>query len=165
MRANNNTFDARGSLTAAEIVLLDTQLPDIGGALRSRPIKPDGDGWRVGTSTAISKSGRWFDHKAAGRVRRHRAHPALPGLHTHGGGYLGASLARSTSAARPVRGAEEDDGAGEDSTDTIQRRAYIEAIYAARGRSQARPRRPISTAAASTRRSSVPRSSTDGLAS
>ena len=36
------------SLTASEIALLDSQLPDIGGAVRGKPVTPDGDGWRVG---------------------------------------------------------------------------------------------------------------------
>ena len=51
-------------LSAAEIALLDSQLPDIGGAIRGKPVTPDGDGWRVGSSTKISKNGRWFDFKA-----------------------------------------------------------------------------------------------------
>ena len=52
------------NLSAAEIALLDSQLPDIGGAIRGKPVTPDGDGWRVGSSTKISKNGRWFDFKA-----------------------------------------------------------------------------------------------------
>ena len=121
------------SLTAAEIALLNSQLPDIGGAIRGKPVTPDGDGWRVGTSTKISKNGRWFDFKA------------------HQGGFGAASLiahyrtctpeeavtwAQSWLAQHPQRGpcggADEDDGAGEDSADTLQRRAYIESVYAAR---------------------------------
>ena len=39
------------NLSAAEIALLDSQLPDIGGAIRGKPVTPDGDGWRVGSST------------------------------------------------------------------------------------------------------------------
>ncbi len=35
------------NLSAAEIALLDSQLPDIGGAIRGKPVTPDGDGWRV----------------------------------------------------------------------------------------------------------------------
>ena len=50
-------------LSAADIALLDSQLPDIGGAIRNKPVKPEGDGWRVGRSTKISKNGRWFDFK------------------------------------------------------------------------------------------------------
>ena len=37
------------NLSAAEIALLDSQLPDIGGAIRGKPVTPDGDGWRVGS--------------------------------------------------------------------------------------------------------------------
>jgi hypothetical protein len=42
-------------LTAAQIALLNSQLPDIGGAIRNKPVTMDGDGWRVGSSTKISK--------------------------------------------------------------------------------------------------------------
>ena len=120
-------------LSAAEIALLDSQLPDIGGAIRGKPVTPDGDGWRVGSSTKISKNGRWFDFKAPQ------------------GGFGAASFiahyqtctpeeavtwAQSWLAQHPQRGpcggADEDDGAGEDSADTLQRRAYIESVYAAR---------------------------------
>src|SRR4051812_26558631 len=50
-------------LSAADIARLDSQLPDIGGDIRNKPVAPDGDGWRVGSSTTISKSGRWFNFK------------------------------------------------------------------------------------------------------
>jgi hypothetical protein len=126
------------SLTAAEIALLDSQLPDIGGALRGKPVTPDGDGWRVGSSTKISKSGRWFDFK------------------THQGGYDAASLiahyracapeeavawARNWLAKHsqrgPCSGTYEDDSTGkdsakEDSADTLARCTYIATTYAAR---------------------------------
>jgi hypothetical protein len=36
-------------LTASEIALLDSQLPEIGGAVRNEPVTSDGDGWRVGS--------------------------------------------------------------------------------------------------------------------
>jgi hypothetical protein len=123
------------SLTAAEIALLDSQLPDIGGAVRNEPVTQDGDGWRVGVggSTKIWKSGRWFNFKAM------KSGFGAVSLITH---YLACTLdgvvawAKSWLAqhpqAGPCGGADEDDGAGEDSADTIQRRAYIESIYAAR---------------------------------
>jgi hypothetical protein len=68
-------------LTASEIALLDSQLPDIGGAVRGKPVTTDGNGWRVGSSTKISKSGRWFDFKAQQRVRRRLSNRTLPDLH------------------------------------------------------------------------------------
>ena len=120
-------------LTAAEIALLDSQLPDIGGAIRGKPVTPDGDGWRVGSSTKISKNGRWFDFKAqqggfgaASFIAHYRACTPEEAV----------AWAQSWLAQHPQRGpcggADEDDGAGEDSADTLQRRAYIESTYAAR---------------------------------
>src|SRR6478672_11885017 len=40
------------NLSAAEIALLDSQLPDIGGTVRNEPITLDGDGWRVGAGSS-----------------------------------------------------------------------------------------------------------------
>ena len=92
------------NLSAAEIALLELALPDIGGAIRGKPVTPDGDGWRVGSSTKISKNGRWFRLQgSARRLRRRLLHRALPSLHRPGGGRLGAELARPASSARPVR--------------------------------------------------------------
>ena len=121
------------NLSAAEIALLDSQLPDIGGAIRGKPVTPDGDGWRVGSSTKISKNGRWFDFKAqqggfgaASFIAHYRACTPEEAV----------AWAQSWLAQHPQRGpcggADEDDGAGEDSADTLQRRAYIESTYAAR---------------------------------
>ena len=120
-------------LTAAEIALLDSQLPDIGGAIRGKPVTPDGDGWRVGSSTKISKNGRWFDFKAqqggfgaVSFIAHYRTCTPEEAV----------AWAQSWLAQHPQRGpcggADEDDGAGEDSADTLQRRAYIESTYAAR---------------------------------
>ena len=121
------------NLSAAEIALLDSQLPDIGGAIRGKPVTPDGDGWRVGSSTKISKNGRWFDFKAqqggfgaVSLIAHYRACTPEEAV----------AWAQSWLAQHPQRGpcggADEDDGAGEDSADTLQRRAYIDSIYAAR---------------------------------
>ena len=120
-------------LSAAEIALLDSQLPEIGGAIRSKPVTPDGDGWRVGSSTKISKNGRWFDFKAQqggfGAVSFIAHYQACTPEEA-------VTWAQSWLAQHPQRGpcggADEDDGAGEDSADTLQRRAYIESTYAAR---------------------------------
>ena len=120
-------------LTASEIALLNSQLPDIGGAVRGKPVTTDGDGWRVGSSTKISKSGRWFDFKAT------QGGFGAVSLIAH---YLACTLDEAVAWAQswlaqhpqagPCGGADEDDGAGEDSADTLQRRAYIESTYAAR---------------------------------
>ena len=121
------------NLSAAEIALLNSQLPDIGGAIRGKPVTPDGDGWRVGSSTKISKNGRWFDFKAqqggfgaVSFIAHYRACTPEEAV----------AWAQSWLAQHPQRGpcggADEDDGAGEDSADTLQRRAYIESTYAAR---------------------------------
>ena len=121
------------NLSAAEIALLDSQLPDIGGAIRGKPVTPDGDGWRVGSSTKISKNGRWFDFKAqqggfgaASFIAHYRTCTPEEAI----------AWAQSWLAQHPQRGpcggADEDDCSGEDSADTIQRRAYIDSIYAAR---------------------------------
>ena len=120
-------------LSAADIALLDSQLPDIGGAIRGKPVTPDGDGWRVGSSTKISKNGRWFDFKAGqggfgavSFIAHYRTCTPEEAV----------TWAQSWLAQHPQRGpcggADEDDGAGEDSADTMQRRAYIESTYAAR---------------------------------
>ncbi len=121
------------NLSAAEIALLDSQLPDIGGAIRGKPVTPDGDGWRVGSSTKISKNGRWFDFKApqggfgaASFIAHYRACTPEEAI-----AWAQSWLAQHPQAG-PCGGADEDDGAGEDSADTIQRRAYIDSIYAAR---------------------------------
>jgi hypothetical protein len=109
-------------LAAAEIALLDSQLPDIGGAIRGKPVTPDGDGWRVGSSTRIWKSGRWFDHKiqqggfgAISLITHYRA--CIP--------EEAVAWAQSWLAQHPKRGAcdsaDEDDGPGEDSADTLAR--------------------------------------------
>ena len=47
------------NLSAAEIALLDSQLPDIGGAIRGKPVTPDGDGWRVGRWSFVSIRRGW----------------------------------------------------------------------------------------------------------
>jgi hypothetical protein len=121
------------TLTAAEIARLDSQLPDVGGAIRGKPVTPDGDGWRVGRSTKISKNGRWFDFKT-----RQGGFGAVSCI-TH---YQTCTPEEAVSWAQswlaqhpqcgPCSGADEDDGAGEDNADTLQRRAYIESTYAAR---------------------------------
>ena len=147
-------------LSAADIALLDSQLPEIGGAIRNKPVTPDGDGWRVGSSTKISKNGRWFDFKAqqggfgaVSFITHYRTCTPEEAV----------AWAQSWLAQHPQRGpcggADEDDGAGEDSADTLQRRAYIESTYAARRRSRARLRPPTWPAAGSIRRNCVPRSS------
>ena len=121
------------NLSAAEIALLDSQLPDIGGAIRGKPVTPDGDGWRVGSSTKISKNGRWFDFKAqqggfgaASFIAHYRSCTPEEAI----------AWAQSWLAQHPQRGpcggADEDNGSGEDNADTLQRRAYIESTYAAR---------------------------------
>ncbi len=121
------------NLSAAEIVLLDSQLPDIGGAIRGKPVAPDGDGWRVGSSTKIWKSGRWFDFKAtqggfgAATFIAHYRACTLDEAVT----WAQSWLAQHPQAG-PCGGTDEDDGAGEDSADTIQRRAYNDSTYAAR---------------------------------
>jgi len=110
------------NLSAAEIALLDSQLPDIGGAIRGKPVTPDGDGWRVGSSTKISKNGRWFDFKAqqggfgaASFIAHYRTCTPEEAI----------AWAQSWLAQHPQRGpcggADEDDGAREDSADTLQR--------------------------------------------
>ena len=123
-------------LTAAEIALLDSQLPDIGGAIRNEPVTPDGDGWRVGSggSTKISKSGWWFDFKATkggfgalSFIAHYKACTPEDAL----------AWASSWLAQHPQRGVcgggdADDDGPGVDSLDTLQRRAYIESTYTAR---------------------------------
>ena len=120
-------------LSAADIALLDSQLPEIGGAIRNKPVTSDGDGWRVGSSTKISKNGRWFDFKArqggfgaVSFIAHYRTCTPEEAV----------AWAQSWLAQHPQRGpcggADEDDGAGEDSADTLQRRAYIESTYAAR---------------------------------
>ena len=121
------------NLSAADIALLDSQLPDIGGAIRNRPVTPEGDGWRVGSSTKISKNGRWFDFKAQ------QGGFGAVSLITHYRACTpeeAATWAQSWLAQHPQRGpcggTDEDDGAGEDNADTLQRRAYIENTYAAR---------------------------------
>ena len=129
----NTSHTTPGGLAAAEIALLDSQLPDIGGAIRGKPVTPDGDGWRVGSSTKIPKSGRWFDFKAQqggfgaiSFITHYRACTPEEAV----------AWARSWLAQHPQTGpcsaAFEDDGTGEGSADTIQRRAYIESTYAAR---------------------------------
>ncbi|UZF90648.1 DUF3631 domain-containing protein [Bosea sp. NBC_00550] len=45
-------------LSAAEVVLLDTQLPEIGGAVREKPVKPDGNGWRLAIRSQVKGSGK-----------------------------------------------------------------------------------------------------------
>ena len=121
------------NLSAAEIALLNSQLPNIGGAIRSKPVTSDGDGWRVGTSTKISKSGRWFDFKA--RQGGFGAVSFIAHFRTCTPEEA-VAWAQSWLAQHPQRGpcggADEDDGAGEDNADTLQRRAYIESTYAAR---------------------------------
>jgi hypothetical protein len=130
---NGGGHTKSGGFTAAEIALLDSQLPDIGGAIRGEPVTIDGNGWRVGSSTKISKNGRWFDFKvqqggfgAASFITHYRACTLDEAV----------TWARSWLAKHPqvgpCGGADEDDGAGEDSADTLQRRAYIESTYAAR---------------------------------
>ena len=121
------------NLSAAEIALLNSQLPEIGGAIRGKPVTTDGDGWRVGSSTKISKNGRWFDFKVQ------QGDFGAASLIAH---YLACTpeeavtWAQSWLAQHPQRGpcggADEDDGSGEDNADTLQRRAYIESTYAAR---------------------------------
>jgi hypothetical protein len=120
-------------LTAAQIALLDTQLPEIGGAIRGEPVTPAGDGWRIGSSTKISKNGRWYDFKL-----QQGGFGAVT-LIVHYGACTpeeAATWAQSWLAQHPqpgpCGGADEDDDAKEDSADTLQRRAYIEATYAAR---------------------------------
>ena len=69
-------------LTAAEIALLDSQLPDIGGAVRSEPVTPDGDGWRVRQLHEDLEERpmvRLQGH--ARRLRRRLLDRALPRLH------------------------------------------------------------------------------------
>src|SRR3954462_10982073 len=49
-------------MRAADITLLNSQLIDVASSLRARPATPDGDGWRVGRSLKVWRSGRWYDH-------------------------------------------------------------------------------------------------------
>src|SRR6185312_14460363 len=120
------------NLSAAEIALLDTQLPEICSAVRNEPVTPDGDGWRVGAgrSTMISKSGRWFDFKtnqggfgAVSLIAHYRACTPEEAI-----AWAQSWLAQHPQAG-PCSEAFEDDVAGEDNADTLQRRAYIESIY------------------------------------
>ena len=53
------------NLSAAEIALLDSQLPDIGGAIRGKPVTPDGDGWRVGRWSFVSIRSGCGPHRSA----------------------------------------------------------------------------------------------------
>jgi hypothetical protein len=54
------------NLSAAEIALLDSQLPDIGGAIRQgKTVTPDGDCWRVGRWSFVSIRSGCGPHRSA----------------------------------------------------------------------------------------------------
>ena len=53
------------NLSAAEIALLNSQLPDIGGAIRGKPVTSDGDGWRVGRWSFVSIRSGCGQHRSA----------------------------------------------------------------------------------------------------
>ena len=150
------------SLTTAEIALLELAAAGHRRRRSERARHPGRGRLAGGRLHEDLEAGRWFDFKAQQeRLRRRLLHHALPRLHARLGGRLGEELARPASSAGPCGGADEDDGAGEDSADTIQRRAYIESTYAARLPIAGTPALPTWSAVGSIRHSSVPTSSSE----
>ena len=92
------------NLSAAEIALLDLQLPDIGGAIRGKPVTADGDGWQVGRWSYVSIRSGCGPHRSASPPAPPRWSPlplaaTTPGKGADPGG--GEGPGPSNTAIRP----------------------------------------------------------------